>query len=144
VFDVLVAVGRHGCLLSTALCEILGTRLMGTLAMSRYLKGDNETSAYIRGVELPLVNARRVLLCDDVIKSGRTVDLAIRDIISEAYPKAEIHVAAFLAHDETIQVKQPSKKSLHSTVEWWAGLSIDLRRSAGANSWASFTWGTLE
>lgn len=146
VFDVVIAVGRGGALLATAMCQVLGVRLMGTMAMSRYADPTSQkgTAPYIRGVEFPLVNARRVLVCDDVIKSGNTIKIAI-DEIQRNYPQAEIHVAAYIGHADTMSANAaPGGRDDRAAPQWYAGRSIDLRRAqSGTPAYLTFSWAPI-
>jgi len=116
--------------------------------MSRYadpstLKG---TAPYIRGVEFPVVNARRVLVCDDVIKSGATIHTALK-VLRSAYPAAELHIAAYLADEAVMRSEEAvGGRDDRACDQWYAGLTYRLRRPdlPHRSSWLNFRWAPID
>ena len=91
-FDVLLGIGRGGLIPTALLAQRLGAVNIGTIAVQ-----NNDP----RGLPLPeplilqfpqrdVLSGQRVLVVDDVIRTGQTMDMVVRRLRSEG---ATVHVA---------------------------------------------------
>jgi hypoxanthine phosphoribosyltransferase len=133
--QVVVGIGRDGSAAATIVSHALSCRLQGWVAVSRYQWGapGSPKQAHVRGAELPLVRASRVLVVDDLIFSGQSTRLAIDHPLQGVrakYPDAEIRVGTLLkdkAHD------LPSRES----ETWVCAFAYEISEH---RIWIEFPW----
>lgn len=137
LFQAVVCIARGGAMLATSLSEVMFCRPLGTVSISRYSfdSDGREAAAYVRGADLPLVRATRILVCDDVVASGVTLRKAIDEVIRPAYPDAVIYVTSLVADTQ-------ARHRAHAREHWLAGLETDLGHPQ-QQVWLDFCWKTL-
>ena len=131
---VVVGIGRDGTVPATMLSHALECRLQGWIAVSRYQYGvASEHASKVREVELPLVRARRILLVDDLLFSGRSTIAAI-ERLRHAYPDAkERIVVAALLNDSSHPLRVPMPAGVRSI----AGMDYPISEK---RLWVEFPW----
>ncbi|WP_369254125.1 phosphoribosyltransferase family protein [Geodermatophilus amargosae] len=130
-YHVVAALGRSGALLAAAVAEALECRYMGWIAISasRPPKAAVAPASVIRGVEFPLIRARRVVVVDGAVQTGETVIEAV-DQVWKHYPDADITVATYVLNERGRQRVADSdvvaqREDEGRYLRWAAGVSVD-------------------
>lgn len=143
-YTVVVALGRSGAILATAIAETLECRYMGWIAISTSRPTGPELSseAVIRGTEFPLVRARRVIVADGVVRTGAVVLRAVEQVWKH-YPDADVTVATYVLTDQgrdhvSSSDLVASQKEQGRHLLWAKGIHLDLGNSTRRN--VRFPW----
>jgi orotate phosphoribosyltransferase-like protein len=125
-FQVVLALGRSGGPLATALSEALQCREMGWAAIARAERsGQSEAGVNITGLEFPLIRARRVLLVDSVVSTGATVERVLQEV-SGYYRDAEVTVATYLLYNAARERIDRLDKKPFRGLQWAPGAHVAL------------------
>ncbi|MBX3386442.1 MAG: bifunctional pyr operon transcriptional regulator/uracil phosphoribosyltransferase PyrR [Phycisphaeraceae bacterium] len=105
----MIGIRRRGDVLAARLAQKLGVKDVGSIDITLYRDDLSETGAgaKVGRTDLPFdVNGRDVVLCDDVIMTGRSVLAAIREIVDFGRPK-RLRLAVLVARPERELPIQP-------------------------------------
>lgn len=98
----LVGIRRRGDVLAQRLAEKLGVRDVGSIDITLYRDDLSETgpAARVGRTDIPFgVERRDIILCDDVIMTGRSVLAAIREILDYGRP-SRVRLAVLVSRPE--------------------------------------------
>lgn len=113
----LIGIRRRGDVLAARLGEKLGIADVGSIDITLYRDDLSETGAAARvgktNIPFP-VEGREIILCDDVIMTGRSVLAAIREILDFGRP-SRLRLAVLVARPEREIPIQPEHAALRLT-----------------------------
>lgn len=110
----LIGIRRRGDVLAARLAERLAVKDVGSIDITLYRDDLSESGAgaKVGRTDLPFdVNGREVVLCDDVIMTGRSVLAAIREIVDFGRPK-RLRLAVLVARPERELPIQPDHAAI--------------------------------
>ncbi|MDQ4143531.1 MAG: phosphoribosyltransferase, partial [Actinomycetota bacterium] len=137
--QVIVGLGRGGNVVAAALSEVLHCHSVGTISVDRHNdQRPSDRRPIVRGADLPDKRGCTVLVCDDIVTSGRTVKLAIDEVIRPHYPDAAIVVATLILNIRGQDITEKSGRE----ITWAAGLEVDVIKKE--EFWVDFCWRTLD
>lgn len=85
--EIIVAVAKGGLIPARILSDILGVEEMGFIEIKFYKSiGIRAEKPFIKHVAIPSIKDRNVLVVDDVVDSGRTMQLVV-DTLADHAPK---------------------------------------------------------
>lgn len=112
-----IGIRRRGDVLASRLASRLGIADVGSIDITLYRDDLSETGAMARvgKTNIPFaVDGREIILCDDVIMTGRSVLAAIREILDYGRP-SRIHLAVLVERPEREIPLQPEFAALRLT-----------------------------
>jgi len=98
----LIGIRRRGDVLAARLGEVMGIADVGSIDITLYRDDLSETGpmARVGKTHIPFsIQGREVVICDDVIMTGRSVLAAIREILDFGRP-ARLHLAVLVERPE--------------------------------------------
>lgn len=126
--DVIIAIQRGGFIPAVNLSHLLGVRDIRPLHVKRTLSDDvmaEKVKPTIRGKQsLGNIKGKNVLIVDDIVGSGETIDIVQKFIINKG--AKEIKTAIILINDTNL-----NKSEKNPIIDFW-GKKI--------NAWAIFPW----
>lgn len=113
----LIGIRRRGDVLAARLGQKLGTRDVGSIDITLYRDDLSETGAAARVGKTDIafaVEGREIVLCDDVVMTGRSVLAAIREILDFGRP-SRLRLAVLVSRPEREIPIEPEHAALRLT-----------------------------
>ncbi len=123
----IIGIRRRGDVLGARLAKKLGVSDVGSINITLYRDDLSESGAgaKVGRTDLPFdLDGREIVLCDDVIMTGRSVLAAIRELVDFGRPK-RLRLAVLVARPERELPIQPEHTGLR--VSPGVGEKIDVR-----------------
>ncbi len=123
----LIGIRRRGDVIAERLAQRLGVRDVGSIDITLYRDDLSETGAAARvgKTSIPFdVAGREIVLCDDVLMTGRSVMAALREILDFGRP-SRLRLAVLVERPEREIPIQPEHSALR--LEPGPGEKVDVR-----------------